>query len=577
MMTLDELLLLSTRGADTVGDDWMSATAIRPLIFDDPAILWLERFGKAHGFEQDRPSYSFSEFLAKKGREFELAFLANIAGEAITVCNQAYEVRSSDKVRRTIEMMLAGKTVIYQPALWWAESKLYGVPDFLIRSTWLKQHYPELAGEVDADRVAPNLFSEEEPGHYIVLDVKFTTKLEDTRKRVDMSSYSGQVRIYSYMLGKLQGLMPNVGLIAARDHIYDPHPIIIESKTESELDPDLAEIQKTFLDIVTNGETYTPWQDEIVRVNLTSEDEKWHTAKKIIATERIEGKDPSLLYQIGQGAKQALADLGYANLASLLAGDPEDIPLEECRGIGAKKARQIRAIIKAQKSGGPYLPADFAAPQTRPKELFVDFEYFNNLNVDFEKEWPDLNGREMIFMIGFGWVERDSWRFKALVAGYETPVGEKELLDQFASALNNIIGGQIDRDTCAIYHWTSPEVWQLRKACERHSIDERSPLHSLPFVDLQKVLLEGPVGIPGALDFGLKEVAHAVGELDSQFKTEWPLELAEGLSAMVMGWRAYEDDQPLKTKEMELLRLYLESDCRSLWKVLGWLRSLSHS
>lgn len=117
----------------------------------------------------------------------------------------------------------------------------------------------------------------------------------------------------------------------------------------------------------------------------------------------------------------------------------------------------------------------------------------------------------------------------------------------------------------------------MRKACERHSIDERSPFHSLPFVDLQKVLLEGPVGIPGALDFGLKEVAHAVGELDSRFKTEWPLELAEGLSAMVMGWRAYKDEQSLKTKEMELLRLYLESDCLSLWNVLGWLRNLSRS
>ena len=41
---------------------------------------------------------------------------------------------------------------------------------------------------------------------------------------------------------------------------------------------------------------------------------------------------------------------------------------------------------------------------------------------------------------------------------------------------------------------------------------------------------------------------------------------------MVMGWRAYQEPEPLETPEMALLTDYLEADCRALLAVLRWMR-----
>lgn len=43
---------------------------------------------------------------------------------------------------------------------------------------------------------------------------------------------------------------------------------------------------------------------------------------------------------------------------------------------------------------------------------------------------------------------------------------------------------------------------------------------------------------------------------------------------MVMGWRAYAAQHPSETPEMAVLTEYLEADCKALWKVLSWMRSL---
>ena len=70
----------------------------------------------------------------------------------------------------------------------------------------------------------------------------------------------------------------------------------------------------------------------------------------------------------------------------------------------------------------------------------------------------------------------------------------------------------------------------------------------------------------------MKTVAGALGGLDPALGTEWPADLDMGLQAMVMGWRAYETEDPMDSEEMGLLRRYLEADCQALWHVLRWLR-----
>lgn len=78
--------------------------------------------------------------------------------------------------------------------------------------------------------------------------------------------------------------------------------------------------------------------------------------------------------------------------------------------------------------------------------------------------------------------------------------------------------------------------------------------------------------MPGAFAYGLKEFASALGAYDRIYASRWPDQLDQGLGAMVMGWKAYRQADPLHTDEFTHLRRYLEEDCAALERILSWLR-----
>ncbi len=562
-MISDDRLEIAVGGLEEVPSEWMPAAAVRPLAFDDPAIVWLEHHGADHGFEPKRTDYDFIDFIGEKAREFETKWVSEMAQGAPRICGKPWEVRTATRVRETVELMRQGVPVIAQPALWWAPERIYGVPDVLVRSSWVMERLTE-AG----------LSSVEGNDPYLIVDIKFTTKLDTSAKARDFENYAVQVRLYSYMLGQFQGYMPPAALLICRDRLTDPLIVRVKSGLDSPLDPDLATLRDRYLEIKLNGASYTPWTHGEVAYNLANDDERWNRAKQQIAQEKVEGRDPALLFQVGAEAKAELAKRGYPHLAAILAEEPTEVPLERCKGIGDKRARQIRAILEANRTGTPMWPPDAVVPKRRPYEFFVDFEYFNNVNVDFDTQWPELEGREMIFMVGVGQETEGAWTFKAFTASAETREAEREMLVEFLDFVDRGAGGGLtDPDGTALYHWTSPEVWQSKRAAERHTLPDDHALRRLPWVDLQKAFLDGPGALPGALAFGLKSIAKALGDHESGYATAWPGTLDEGQKAAVMGWRAYEHPQPLDTSEMATLKEYLEADCQALWNVLRWLRS----
>ncbi len=554
--------------------DWMPASQVGPLILEDPALLWLEYHGAAHGFQPDTAPYAFGDFIAEKSNQFEDRWLAAMAPEAVRVCAEPREGRDARKVQQTFELMQAGTPVIVQPALWWAPERIYGVPDLVAHSTWLRARFPDLVDGANAGASAPHLGQGGQQGHYIVFDLKFTTKLDDRRKAKDLEVYAAQVRIYSYMLGQLQGLMPGQAFLVARDRVAEPLPVEIVSGLGRPLDEDLAAVRDHFVEIKVNGANYVPWRDEIVASDFSNRDDRWCTAKEVIAREKVPGGDTSLLYYVGTKARAQLASLGYPSLDALLQAEPNDIPLEAVKGLGAKRAGQMRAILEANRSGAAVRPTRDVVPPRRPCEFFVDFEYLSNVNVDFESQWPTLEGCEMVFMIGVGWEDHGGWRFQSFAARRESQDQELAIFDEFLDFLRTETGGAApDESRAALYHWTGAEVWQARRVAERHQLPPGHPLRRLPWFDLQKVLLDAPAAVPGAWDYSLKTVARALGDLDPAYCTEWPEDLDVGLQAMVMGWRSYQTEDPATTAEMGLLRRYLEADCQALWQILRWLRA----
>ena len=123
-----DTLLMATAGRESAPSDWLPASQVRPLIFEDPALLWLEYHGAQFGFQPDTSPYDYLDFIAEKSRQFEAKWLQEMAPAAPVVCRDAHDVTSRSKVEETWELMRQGVPCISQPALWWAPERIYGAP-----------------------------------------------------------------------------------------------------------------------------------------------------------------------------------------------------------------------------------------------------------------------------------------------------------------------------------------------------------------------------------------------------------------------------------------------------------------
>lgn len=386
---------------------------------------------------------------------------------------------------------------------------------------------------------------------------------------MSLANYAAQVRIYSYITGQLTGAMAPRAFLVCRDRIKSPFAVPIRSAVGGPLDDDLRAIRDRYLDIKLQGGNYRPGVHREVVVNLTNDqDDPWHSAKLEIARNWVPGGDTCLVYLIGRTQKGALAERGFSSLLDLLRTEPDAIPLESCSGLGAAKCPRIRTVLRANRAGTVTRGSIPRVPPLKRFEFYVDFETFNNLNVNFDREWPALEGCEMIFMIGVAWEEDERWKYRAFIAESETHTSERRLLDEFEQFLQARVGDRLrDTSSTALFHWTSAEVWQVRRAADRHGLDPGHTLRKLPWYDLQKeVFLAEPIGVPGAWSFGLKEVVAALGLV------EWPGSLDDGLRASVAGWKAYRTGKPSESADMQIVIQYNEVDCRALHELVRWLR-----
>ena len=464
-------LAMATNGLDQVPDSWMSATAIHPLFYDDPGQIWLRYHGADYGLTPSLSADHFIDFIGEKGRQFENKWVQEMLPDVPRVCQDAREVRSASKVAETWNLITRGVPAVVQPALWWAPEQLYGVPDLIVHSEWLTKRFPGLLPDTT-------------PAHYLVVDFKFTSGLET--KKHDRLAYEAQVRTYSYMLGQLQGIMPAAGFLAPRDRLFNPIRVTVQAQLGESLDQDIAVLRDRFLAIKLEGHHLAPWTDLRVASNPKHADEIWDAAKHSIAWERVDGVDPCVLPWIWPKQRRQLAEMGFHSVRDLLAVPAEAVPLERCDNLGAARCRRLRAILAANGSQMPVLPRPELVPDTVPVELFVDFEYFSNVNVDFERQWPGLEGHEMIFMIGAGWLEGDTWRFQCFSAGAETLAGERAVLDGFVDFLRDHVKGDLDKTTqFRLYHWSQAEAWQSQRAATRQALPAGHPLWTLPWFDLE--------------------------------------------------------------------------------------------
>lgn len=552
MLRVSDALRVLLQNQTVVGNDWLPPTKIRSLYLNDPAAIWLEHHGAAHGFVPETLSYAFIDFLAEKGHQFEMAWLQRVAPNAIQVCVEPYEGREAHRVAQTLDLIEAATPVIAQPALWWPAERIFGTPDLIVLSSWFRQQYPEMG----------HLVGETE--HYVVLDLKFSSNLEKREKAADLSCYSAQTRMYSYMLGQIQGVMPQHAFLITRDRLHNPIAIPIEAQLEQPLDADIRQNCERYFEIVRDGGQYLPWNDPIVQLNPNVNDERWSKARTQIR-QRQPGGEMLRLWNIGAAAQQKLVKAGITTLSSLMNAASQSLP----KGV-MKYPDPMKAIMQANHTGLAQR-AQGIAPATKPYEFFVDFEFFSNLNVNFEQQWPTLQGTPMIFMIGIGWLANGQWHYHECIAEREDHAAEQAILAEFIAVLQAQTNHQLDQ--AVLYHWHNAEPVECRHAATRHQLPSDHLLLNLPWFDLKNVLVDNACAVPGAWDYSLKSIAKALAVLDAQYDPAWPSDLADGSQAQLVGWYAYRQPNPRTSAEMQLLSRYLEADCRATWKILAWLRA----
>ncbi|MGI4787495.1 MAG: ribonuclease H-like domain-containing protein [Janthinobacterium lividum] len=550
-----------TGGFKTVPDNFMPATGVRALLLEDPFLLWCQFHSRDHGFEKDKGEFSLSDFIMSAGREFEAAWIENVCGDDVTFClRDDRDVRRAQGVLKTLELMHKKTPVIAHAALWNFKARIYGSADLLVLTSWLYEKFPHLKPK------------KPEQDHYCVIDLKFTRGLHKPAKAKSLAAYGAQTRIYSYAVGHMQGYMPKRAYLVSRDRHDDPIPVEVTSKIGKPLDKDLADLRDQYLAIKQN-KNWLPWKNAEVAVNFSNaQNAPWSGAKQRVAEEFLPGRPLEWLPRIGKREAASLQKLGYQSLDDMLSANPDDLPLEQIYGIGESSARQIRAVLKANRSHRVTPIPSGIVPKAKAREMFVDYEYLPDLRCRYGQPWPKcLDGHEMVFLIGCGWEEEEAgrWRYKQFVAEHETLDAETKMWQQFLAFLKakDVLGPDAD---AVLWHFSAAEVWQSDRAASRCGLPV---LSNLPWCDLQKSVLDLPFACPGAWSFGLKPLVKALSKIAPDYAVEWPKGLGDGAAAAAVGWKMYDDEEPLKTREYDLLGQYLEIDCKSMWQLLRWMRA----
>lgn len=173
-----------------------------------------------------------SKLVCDKGNEFE-NYIVDELDKKLKKLNPKYNLTklceghaslyNYELLRESYQAIENGDEVIYQPILFDNDTKLWGVPDFLIRSDIFCELFPNNKKYIERYKNAKNSFNKP---FYIVIDVKLAncTLLRNGLLNNSKSVYLNKIQVYIYhkILSKIQGeiLNTNYGFILGGKTIY---------------------------------------------------------------------------------------------------------------------------------------------------------------------------------------------------------------------------------------------------------------------------------------------------------------------------------------------------------------------
>ena len=463
------------------------------------------------------------EDLRARGHRHERAYLAHLREEGLTIAGDAdYDGDGQlpfHGPEETLEAMRAGVDVVYQAGL---EDEVWaGRVDFLRR--------------VDTP-------SELGAWSYEVFDTKLA---KDTRAATIL-----QLCVYSYLLGKLQGLRPQWMHVVTPGSDFEPESYRVDEYAayfrllELGIGEFVAEPGDTYPELVSNCDYCSWWSDCEVRRR----------------------DDDHLCYVAGISKLQikSLRGFGVERLAELAALDPVPEPPQGSREALVRVREQARVQEVARERASPYfeLREPFDAqhglsllPEPTPDDIFLDLE---------GDHFAESGVREYLL----GYVTSGPGGEPVYTALWARTLEEERAA--FERFIDTAIEMRARNPGAHIFHFAPYEPAALKRLMGRYATREvelDELLRGKAFVDLHTV-------VKRALIAGVER--YSIKDLESLFGYSRKQDLREAAMSRRIVENAIAEGEVDKAlvPHVRVVEDYNREDCESAERLRDWLEQL---
>ena len=591
-------------------DDMISATSIRNYMLNDPLIDFLKEYNikslsdkpikKQKIGNSGKITDIFSEYIMKSGVQFEdeLIKLLEKNHKIIKVADYT-ESKQVEKFNETISLMKQGIPIIYQGVLHNYENNTYGLPDLIVRSDYINtlMNY-EVISSTESNLPAPLLGTN---FHYKVIDIKHSCiPLRADGIHIlnsdNIPAYKGQLYIYTLALNKIQGIKINKCFIWGKKYSYESCNIkynIIDFLNKLAI-IDFDNVDFEYIEKTQNGinwiktlrnESSTwslfplPCRNELFPNMKNKMDGEWHSVKNELS-ENID--EITQVWNCGYKVRQlshSKCIYGWKdsrfNSKNLNMNKSKKGPIiDKILDIN----RQNKDIFRPNKIN--YEREKWDCSNTEILEFYLDFETLSlNLDSIITDGIISSDTNQYIFMIGVGYEKNKEWIFKSFIMENISYESEKTMFNHFIEYINQVLLLE-NKKFSKMYHWSFAEVGSYNNFKSKHCDLKIDDSH-ISFYDLNKVFINEPITLKGALNYSLKTVAKALKKhnlINSTWETT--SQCSNGLTAMILAYKLYkkyslEDNNESIYNEpiMKEITYYNEIDCKVLWEIHNLIKT----
>ena len=571
----------------------ISPSNIRNYMIDDPLLDWLKYYNVTNINKINKSKVStkishqppsqpinHTQFIMNEGLSFEQQIYNSMKDkyENIVQVGESFDARSEEKFNETVEYMKKGVDIIYQGVIHDYENNLFGCPDLLIRSDCFNKIFNmnvEAHGSIKLNI----------PFHYIVVDIKHSTLLFSHDKTHLLNSnnipaYKGQLLIYNRILGTIQGYQSRYSYILGKKWQFTKNGIITHGidymgnlgivdymDYDKEYNTKIDKAIEWVRDMRTNGHKWKllpkPNRPELYP-NMKNDKDYPYTKIKVELSKKI--NEITSVWNCGLAKRQVAHSKRIYNWKN-----------KRCNSINMglnknKTSVTIDHILDINRSNKKIRTTDLLKETNwrnfgkNVMEFYIDYETING-NIG---QLNENTGNDFIFMIGIGWEEENKWMFKNFILEELTNECELDMMVKFWDFIKEKKIEHNKNETHFI-HWTQAEHTFYNKFLNKHNYKFPTTV----FYDMHRLFLDNNVAVNGSLDFKLKNIAKAMHKnklIESSWDTDNPC--ANGLDAMYNAYNIYKNRQDINNSTMQNIAQYNEIDCKVMWEILKYLRTL---